>query len=196
MLIRQLLLDLAVDLVLDNGKLTLTQLDTAMHGGTVKVSGVVDAGQDKPAIALQVTARQVEAGTLSQTLGITRVLSGGKVDLDLEVTETNAEWGYMLFVYKSSESGSRANRGSFTFVRDEDEVHVSLQIPEMPSYHEQMLVDQLRRKLEVEHGEPPPRKKPPKKPAKPKHDDDDDEDEDKPKDEGEPKKPDDTPKED
>ena len=78
--------NVAVDLVLDNGKLTLTQLDTAMHGGTVKVSGVVDAGQDKPAIALQVTARQVEAGTLSQTLGITRVLSGGKVDLDLDVT--------------------------------------------------------------------------------------------------------------
>lgn len=78
--------NVAVDLALDNGKLTLTQLDTGMHGGTVKVSGMVDASQAKPGIALKVTARQVEAGTLSQTLGLTRVLSGGKVDLDLDVT--------------------------------------------------------------------------------------------------------------
>ncbi len=78
--------NVAVDLVLDNGKLTLTQLDTGMHGGTVQVAGVVDASQAKPALALKMTARQVEAGTLSQTFGITRVLSGGKVDVDLDVT--------------------------------------------------------------------------------------------------------------
>src|SRR5690606_9681927 len=52
------------------------------------INGVVDASQAKPGIALKVTARQVEAGTLSQTLGLTKVLSGGKVDLDLDVTGT------------------------------------------------------------------------------------------------------------
>jgi uncharacterized protein involved in outer membrane biogenesis len=78
--------NVAVDLTLDGGKLTLTQLDTGMHGGTVEVSGVVDASAAKPDIALKMTARQVEAGTLSQTFGITRVLSGGKVDADLDVT--------------------------------------------------------------------------------------------------------------
>ncbi len=80
--------NVAANLTLENGKLTVTQLDTGISGGTVAINGVVDASQAKPGIALKVTARQVEAGTLSQTLGLTKVLSGGKVDLDLDVTGT------------------------------------------------------------------------------------------------------------
>jgi hypothetical protein len=82
--------NVVVDLALDNGKLTLTQLDTGVTGGTVAVSAVVDASQATPLVSAKVTARQVEAGTLSQTLGITKVLSGGKVDLDLDVTGSGA----------------------------------------------------------------------------------------------------------
>jgi hypothetical protein len=87
-----------------------------------------------------------------------------KVDLDLEVTEVNSEWGYVLFVYTDSESGKRKNRGSFTLIRADDEVTVTLQLPDLPSYHEQHLLQKLRRKLEEEHGEAPrPPKKPPQK---------------------------------
>ena len=86
-----------------------------------------------------------------------------KVDLELEVTETNADWGYLLFVYTNRETGQRKNRGSFSFVRVGDSVQVTLQLPELPSYHEQHIVKQLQKKLEVEHGMPPPAPK--KKPA-------------------------------
>lgn len=93
--------------------------------------------------------------TYEQTFGSTLRLL--KVDLELEVTEINAEWGFLVFQYVSPESGDRKNRASFTFVKDDEHrvVHVSLQIPSMPSYHEQLIVTKLRRKLASEHGEPP-----------------------------------------
>jgi hypothetical protein len=103
-----------------------------------------------------------------QTFGSTvRLL---KVDLGFVVTETDAEWGYVMFEYTSPESGDRKNLGSFTFVQVDDRVQVSLQIPSMPSYHEQVVIQKLRRKLEDEHGEPPrpPKKEPPKEPKEPK----------------------------
>jgi hypothetical protein len=97
--------------------------------------------------------------TYEQTFGTTLRLV--KVDLGLEITETDPEWGFLLFVYTSAESGDRKNRGSFTLVRGEHKVQVALQLPEMPGYHEQVIMNKLRRKLEEEHGAPP---KPPKKP--------------------------------
>ena len=91
--------------------------------------------------------------TYQQTFGTALRLV--KVDLDLEVTEINGEWGYFLFVYTSRESGKRKNRGSFSFVRRGQKVHVALQIPQMPSYHELMIMQKLTRKLTEEHGAPP-----------------------------------------
>jgi hypothetical protein len=91
-----------------------------------------------------------------------------KVDLDLEVTETNSDWGYLLFVYTTPESGKAKQRGSFSFVRVGEQVQVTLQLPELPSYHEQHVLAKLRQKLEEEHGTPPR----PKKKAPPKRDDD------------------------
>ncbi|MEQ9323657.1 MAG: hypothetical protein RIF41_31130 [Polyangiaceae bacterium] len=110
--------------------------------------------------------------TYEQTFGSTLRLL--KVDLEVEVTEVNAEWGFLVFQYVSPESGERKNRASFTFVKDDEHrvVHVSLQIPSMPSYHEQLIVTKLRRKLASEHGEPPA----PPEPKEPEKDDDDDED--------------------
>lgn len=87
-----------------------------------------------------------------------------KVDLGLAVLEKDSEWGYVLFEYTSSESGDRKNQGSFTFVKIEERIQVSLQIPAMPSYHEQVIIQKLERKLAEEHGEPPaPPEKAPKK---------------------------------
>jgi hypothetical protein len=103
--------------------------------------------------------------TYEQTFGSTLRLL--KVDLEMEVTEVNADWGYVLFLYTDSESGKRKNRASFSFVREDGKVTVTLQVPAMPSYHEQHILEKLRRKLEDEHGEPPvPQKKPSRKDGK------------------------------
>lgn len=90
--------------------------------------------------------------TYSQTYGTALRLL--KVDLDLEITETNADWGYLLFSYTSVESGDRHSRGSAQFVEVDGAVQVSVQIAQMPSYHEQIIIEKLKRKLYDEHGEP------------------------------------------
>jgi uncharacterized cupredoxin-like copper-binding protein len=111
--------------------------------------------------------------TYRQTFGsAVRLL---KVDMGLEVTEKDPDWGYVLFVYTSPESGDRKNEGSFSFVKQNGQVQVTLQIPSMPGYHEQVILDKLKRKLHQEHGDPPP-------PAKP-DEEEDDEDKEKEKDE-------------
>lgn len=139
--------------------------------GTFALIVLMLTGWASPASA---NARHASPYSYEQTFGTAvRLL---KIDLEMEVTEVDAEWGILTFVYVSSESGKRRNRGSFTFVKDDKEVRVSLQIPQMPSYHEQIIIDKLKRKLESEHGEPPPRKKPKK--DKPKDDDEDKDDED------------------
>ena len=89
-----------------------------------------------------------------------------RVDLGFPITESNPEWGYLMFDYESVESGKRKTRGSFQFIKMEQGVKVTLQLPAMPTYHERMLVEKLVRKLRSEHGQPPkapPKKKPPKK---------------------------------
>lgn len=110
--------------------------------------------------------------TFQQTFGsAVRLL---KVDLGFEVTERDLEMGYVLFLYTSPESGERKSRGSISFVEAEERVQVNLQIPDMPSYHEQVLMEKLRHKLEDEHGDPPPPPEAPKpkEPKKPEKDED------------------------
>lgn len=85
-----------------------------------------------------------------------------RVDLNLKVTEKDDQNGYLMFDYKSPESGQKPVPGSMEFIKGKDgAVRVVVQIPQMPGYHEQVLVDQLQRKLKNEYGEPP------KKPAMP-----------------------------
>jgi hypothetical protein len=81
-----------------------------------------------------------------------------RVDLNLKVTEKDEANGYMLFDYKSPESGKPVP-GSMEFIRAKDTgaVRVVVQIPQMPGYHEQVLVDGLARKLRNEYGDPPKR---------------------------------------
>jgi len=83
-----------------------------------------------------------------------------RVDLGLKVTEKDDANGYLLFDYKSPESGMKAVRGSMEFIKGKDgAVRVVVQISQMPGYHEQVLVDHLQRKLRTEYGDPP--RKPP-----------------------------------
>ena len=83
-----------------------------------------------------------------------------RVDLSLKVTEKDDANGYLLFDYKSPESGQKPVPGSMEFIKGKDgAVRVVVQIAQMPGYHEQVLVDNLSRKLRNEYGDPP--KKPP-----------------------------------
>jgi hypothetical protein len=79
-----------------------------------------------------------------------------RVDLGLKVTEKDDANGYLLFEYKSPESGMKAVPGSMEFIKGTDgTVRVVVQITQMPGYHEQVLVDHLQRKLRNDYGDPP-----------------------------------------
>ncbi|MDB4935764.1 MAG: hypothetical protein JWP87_2736 [Labilithrix sp.] len=89
-----------------------------------------------------------------------------RVDLGLKVTEKDDANGYLLFDYKSPESGQKPVPGSMEFIKGKDgSVRVVVQIAQMPGYHEQVLVDHLQRKLRNEYGDPP---KTPPAPSAPK----------------------------
>jgi len=100
------------------------------------------------------------------TYGFDRTWNAGmrlvRVDLGLKIAEKDESAGYLLFDYLSPESGKKPVPGSMEFVRSKDTgaVRVIVQIPQMPGYHEQVLVDQLARKLRSEYGDPPKRPTP------------------------------------
>ena len=77
-----------------------------------------------------------------------------RVDLGYKVTEKDAENGYILFEYTSPESGKRVCAGAIELVKNKQSVQVTVQIPAMPQYHEQMIADALSRKLTADYGEP------------------------------------------
>lgn len=91
--------------------------------------------------------------TFEQTFGTALRLV--RVDLGCKVTEKDVDNGYLLFEYTSPESGKRAHRGSIEVVKHQRGTHVSVQLPSLPQYHEQMIIDALAKKLIAEHGEPP-----------------------------------------
>lgn len=80
-----------------------------------------------------------------------------RVDLGFKLVEKDEGAGYLLFDYKSPEGGKNSVPGSMEFVRSRDTgaVKVIVQIPQMPGYHEQVLIDGLARKLRSEYGDPP-----------------------------------------
>lgn len=82
-----------------------------------------------------------------------------RVDMGLKVIEKDEGSGYLLFEYKSSESGQKVTNGSIELIRGRDDspVRVVVQLPQMPRYHEQVLIDGLARKLRQEYGDPPAR---------------------------------------
>lgn len=77
-----------------------------------------------------------------------------RVDLGCIITEKDPANGYLLFEYTSPESGSRVHRGALEIVRGKDTTHVAVQLPTLPQYHEQMIIDSLNKKLSAEHGYP------------------------------------------
>ncbi len=87
-----------------------------------------------------------------------------RVDLGHKITERDPQAAYILFEYTSSESGNRVTPGSIEMVPRGDGVTVVIQLPRMPTYHEEMMAEQLRRKLAADYGEPPKHPAPPPPP--------------------------------
>lgn len=86
-----------------------------------------------------------------------------RVDNGWKLTEKDEAGGYLLFDYKSPES-PKATQGSIELVRGRESdapVGVLVQLPQMPRYHEQVLIDALSSKMRREYGDPPPHRKPP-----------------------------------
>ena len=80
-----------------------------------------------------------------------------RVDLGLTVTEKDPTVAYVLFDYKSTESGTRVVPGSIQMLDTGRSVKVVVQLGQMPRYHEQVVLDALAKKLRDEYGDPAPR---------------------------------------
>ena len=76
---------LTIALDLAGGKLTIGKIDAGVTGGKLGLSGVIDSSAKNPAVVLKLTSRGIEAGTLMHTLGRSAILSGGKMDTDIDV---------------------------------------------------------------------------------------------------------------
>lgn len=94
--------------------------------------------------------------TMAQTFGTALRLL--RVDYGFKVIEKDADNGYVLFEYTSAEAGKRSSSGSIELVDTRQGVHVTVKLPSMPQYHEQVFLDRLVKKLAAEHGEPPVRR--------------------------------------
>jgi hypothetical protein len=80
-----------------------------------------------------------------------------RVDNGWKVTEKDESNGYLLFEYRSLEN-AKAAPGSIELVRSRDSeemVSVVVQLPQMPHYHEQVILDGLAAKMRREYGDPP-----------------------------------------
>src|ERR1700733_673865 len=80
-----------------------------------------------------------------------------RVDNGWKVTEKDETNGYLLFEYSSPEGG-KTTAGSFELVRGHDPeapVSVLVHLPQMPHYHEQVILDALASKMRREYGDPP-----------------------------------------
>lgn len=93
--------------------------------------------------------------TLDQNYG--SALRMIRVDMGLKVTEKDPESAYIMFEYKSNESGQKVTPGSIEMVPQQGAVQVIVQLPQMPQYHEEVMANSLRKKLQQDHGDPPKR---------------------------------------
>lgn len=75
-----------------------------------------------------------------------------RVDFESPIGEKNRDDGYFLFEFPYN---GKPTPGSVEVVRgDAGEIRVVIQVPAMPSYVEQMILDKLGRKLTAEYGAP------------------------------------------
>ncbi len=90
-----------------------------------------------------------------------------RLDMGLKVTEKDDKSGYFVFDYRATDTGNKISSGSIEFIRSPEAdapIRVIVQLPQMPRYHEQVLVDSLIRKMRQDYGDPPERPKTPRAP--------------------------------
>ena len=79
-----------------------------------------------------------------------------RVDFESPITEKDKDSGYFLFTY--ADAGKQLP-GSVEVIKVMDNgnetVRVVVQLPALPTYVEQMMLDRLGRKLGLEYGQPP-----------------------------------------
>jgi hypothetical protein len=127
-----------------------------------------------PALALVSTASAAWARAEAE-VGYTReqVFSAAlrylRVDLAYEVTEKDPDAAYLLFSFAAPELQRKVARGSIEVIQRQRTVRLLVNLPDLPTYREEVLKGGLLEKLRTEYGEPPtheepPEKAPPKKP--------------------------------
>lgn len=93
-----------------------------------------------------------------------------RVDLSYEVTEKDPQAAYLLFSFSDPALQKKTGHGSIELVQRDKVVRILVNLPELPSYREELLKRGLLEKLRTEYGEPPapaPPEPPKKAPAKP-----------------------------
>ncbi|MDZ4735643.1 MAG: AsmA family protein [Rhodospirillaceae bacterium] len=77
--------NVAADLVLENGRLTINSINAGLAGGELGIAGIIDSSQAPAGVSLQIVSHQVEAGALLQTFVGSEALSGGRVNMNVDV---------------------------------------------------------------------------------------------------------------
>jgi hypothetical protein len=113
------------------------------------------------AVGLMASGRTVGAeASLESPYGYARTWNAAlrlvRVDNAWKVTEKDESSGYILFEYRSPEN-VKVTPGSVELVRGREPfVNVLVRLPQMPRYHEQVVLDSLAAKMRREYGDPPP----------------------------------------
>lgn len=84
-----------------------------------------------------------------------------RVDSGYKIIEKDRDNGYLLFEYPRSAGGEPA-AASLEIVESDAGAAFVVQIPSMPSHHEEYLAEALVRKLRTDYGDAPARRKEPK----------------------------------
>lgn len=114
------------------------------------------------AVLLSLTATTAEARTVrdepySMETTWNAAVRLVRIDMGMPILERDQEMGFFTFTYRE---GARSVQGSVEMVRTEVDgrpgARVIVQIPQMPTYVESLILTRLARKLRSEFGEPPP----------------------------------------
>jgi hypothetical protein len=147
---------------------------TRRRGSAGFVRGGILAAMTGVAMAVVLTgATSIAKSDYSSPYGYEKTWSSALrlvlVDFGFKVLKKDDATGYVLFEYRAPGSGPKPTNASLELVRTGGDVKVVAQIPKMPTYHEQVLLDDLAKKMHAEYGDPPnARKSPP--PAAAAHD--------------------------
>lgn len=74
-----------------------------------------------------------------------------RIERGYQITEKDAETAYVLFRYQDA-GKKQTSFGAIEMVQRQRGVRLIVRLPELPSYHEQVLRDGLVRKLQEEYG--------------------------------------------